>query len=101
MAYHDDADEAARRALRWWPNALVPGELIQQLPTPAHFEQALQRADVDDIAAAVVCGPDPEVHARALRTYREHGFTHVAVNQVIPGVDGVFDFYRDEVLPRL
>src|SRR3954454_15895854 len=41
-AYASSEDEGARLAFEKWPNAGVPGELSQVLPSPEHFEQASQ-----------------------------------------------------------
>jgi coenzyme F420-dependent glucose-6-phosphate dehydrogenase len=59
-------DEARRTALEVWPNAGIQGELGQELPLPRHFEQAAKNVREDDIAQAVVCGPDPERHVDAI-----------------------------------
>jgi G6PDH family F420-dependent oxidoreductase len=101
VAYDPDEAAARRDAMTWWPNAALAGELGQELPHPRHFEQAAQLISEDRIGQAVVCGPDPERHADALRTFADAGFTHLAVHQVVPGVEGFWDFYTDQVLPRL
>lgn len=68
---------------------------------PAHFEQAVDRLDEDDIADAVVCGPDPRRHLDAIEAYADAGFDHVYIHQVGPDQDGFFSFYRDEILPAV
>ncbi len=40
VAYAPTPEEGWEHAHRLWPNAGVPGELAQVLPTPEHFEQA-------------------------------------------------------------
>ena len=96
------ADEAAARrtAHELWPTGAMPGELGQELATPAHFAQAAQLVTEDAVARAVVCGPDPERHAAEIRRYAEAGYDHVYVHQVGPDQEGFLDFYRREVLPR-
>ena len=39
------ATRRSKTAHRIWPNTGVPGQLSQDLPTPAHFEQAVERGD--------------------------------------------------------
>ncbi len=97
------ADEAAARrtAFEIWPNAAIKGELAQELPTPAHFEQAAQMVSEDDVAEAVICGPDPDRHLEAIREYADAGYTHVYVHQVGPDQEGFMRFYQGEVLPKL
>ena len=63
-------DRAARElAYEIWPTIGVPGELSQELPTPAHFEQAAENVSVDQVADAISCGPDPEPHLASIAKY--------------------------------
>ncbi|MDP8987444.1 MAG: TIGR03557 family F420-dependent LLM class oxidoreductase [Actinomycetota bacterium] len=96
-------DEAAARrtAHRLWAQTGVPGELPQELPTPAHFEQASSLVTEDQVAESIVCGPDPERHVAAIEQYFEAGFDEVFVCQVGADQEGFFDFYRSELRPRL
>ena len=96
------ADEASARktALELWPNSAIPGELGQELPQPAHFEQAAKLVTEDKVAESVVCGPDPEKHAQNLQTFIDAGFDHVYVHQVGPDQEGFIRFYQREILPR-
>jgi coenzyme F420-dependent glucose-6-phosphate dehydrogenase len=97
------ADEASARktAHEWWPNAAIKGELGQELPLPRHFEQAAESVTEDEVAEAIVCGPDPERHLDGIREYVDAGYTHVYVHQVGPDQEGFFNFYKNEVLPKL
>ncbi len=97
------ADEAAARrtAFEIWSNAAIKGELAQELPTPAHFEQAAQMVSEDDVAEAVICDPDAERHLDAIREYVGAGYTHVHVHQVGADQEGFMRFYQREVLPKL
>lgn len=93
--------EARRVALEWWLNAALEGSLGQELPLPSHFEAAAAMVDEESIAEAVVCGPDPEAHLRAIQEFADSGFDHVYVHQVGPDQDGFFDFYASQVLPAV
>lgn len=96
-------DEAAARKLAHdvWASSGVPGELNQELPMPAHFEQAAEQVDEDAVAAKIPCGPDPERHAEVLRSYIEAGFDEVYVSQIGDDQGGFLRFFFDEVRPRL
>jgi G6PDH family F420-dependent oxidoreductase len=96
-------DEARARATvhRLWPNEAVPGELSQILPTPAHFEQAAELVDEDATAQQVPCGPDLELHARAIQRYAEAGFDELYIGQIGEEQEGFFETYAREILPRL
>jgi hypothetical protein len=69
--------------------------------SPRHFEQAAEMVSDDDVAELVTCGPDPERHLDAIRTYLDAGYEYVYVHQVGPEQDGCFSFYKNEVLPKL
>jgi coenzyme F420-dependent glucose-6-phosphate dehydrogenase len=92
--------EARRTAFEWWPNAALQGPLAQELPLPSHFEAASGMVGEDDVAEAIVCGPDPEAHIAKIDEYREAGYTHVYVHQVGPDQEGFFRFYTSEILPH-
>jgi coenzyme F420-dependent glucose-6-phosphate dehydrogenase len=100
VCWAEGEDEAKKIAYQWWPNAALPGQLGQELPLPAHFEQAVSMLGEDDVAERVVCGPDPDRHASAIEEFIDVGFDHVYVHQVGPDQDGFFDFYEREVIPR-
>src|SRR4051794_15747731 len=89
---------AVDTAYEWWPNAALKGELGQELPLPRHFEQAAAALSREQVAAAVVCGPDPERHRAAIREFADAGFDHVYVHQVGPDQDGFMRFYEREIL---
>lgn len=101
VCWAQDEATARRTAYEIWPNAGVKGELSQELPTPAHFEQAAGMVREDDIAQKIVCGPDPERHIQGIRQFIDAGYDHVYVHQVGPDQEGFFQFYAREVLPQL
>jgi coenzyme F420-dependent glucose-6-phosphate dehydrogenase len=100
VCWAHDESQARRTAHEWWPTAALKGELTQELPLPRHFEQAASLVREDDVAQAVVCGPDPERHVDAIKQFAEAGFDHVYIHQVGPDQEGFFRFYEREVLPR-
>jgi G6PDH family F420-dependent oxidoreductase len=95
-------DEAAARktAHELWPNSSIPGELSQELPMPAHFEQAAQLVTEEQVAETVVCGPDPQKHVAQIQKYADAGYDHVYIHQVGPDQAGMIDFYKREILPK-
>lgn len=96
-----DEASARRTAFEIWPTAAVTGEASQELPVPAHFEQLAKMATEEMVAQEVICGPDQERHAQAIRKYIDAGYDHVYVHQVGPEQDGMIDFYASEVLPAV
>lgn len=98
-----DPDEAAARKLATdvWRVTGVPGELNQELPMPAHFEQAAELVTEDQVAEKIPCGPDPERHAAAITSYLEAGYDEVFVCQIGDDQEGFCRFFFDEVVPRI
>jgi coenzyme F420-dependent glucose-6-phosphate dehydrogenase len=90
--------EARRRAFEWWPNAGLQGPLSQELPLPSHFEASAAMVTEEDVADAVVCGPDPAEHLEGIEAFADAGFDHVYVHQVGPDQAGFIDFYEREIL---
>lgn len=88
-------------AHRLWPNAGLPGELAQILPTPQHFRQAAEIVDVDTATEGTPCGPDPEVHAAAIREHLAAGYDEVYVGHIGDGHEEALRFLAAEVVPLL
>lgn len=93
-------EEAVKTASEWWPNAGVPGNLFVELPLPSHFEEASANVTDEMIAESIVCGPGSGPIVEEIGKYVDAGYSHVYVHQVGPDRPGLFDFFRDEVLPR-
>ncbi|WP_034263056.1 TIGR03557 family F420-dependent LLM class oxidoreductase [Actinospica robiniae] len=101
VCWGPDRAGAARTAHRLWATELLPGELAQMLPLPAHFEQANSLVDEEAVAQRFPCGNDPQEHLRAITEYFDAGFDEVYVGQMGPDQKGFFDFYSREILPQL
>ena len=101
VCWAQDEATARRTAKEWWPNAVLKGELSQELRLPAHFEQATADVTEEQVAQEVLCGPDAGRHLEKIREFVDAGFDHVYVHQVGPDQDGFFRFYETEVLPVL
>ncbi|KJY33056.1 LLM class F420-dependent oxidoreductase [Streptomyces sp. NRRL S-495] len=101
VCWGPDRDSAVDTVHRLWPTELLPGELAQVLPTPAHFEQASELVTREMVAEAVTCGDDPDEHTRTVRAYADAGFDEVYVGQIGPDQTAFFDAYAGNVLPAL
>jgi hypothetical protein len=101
VCWGQDQTEAEKLAYDLWPTSGVPGELSQELPMPAHFEQASQIVTPEMVTAKVACGPDPERFVSAFEQYLEAGFDQIYVSQIGEDQAGFLDFYFSEVQPRL
>ena len=101
VCWAQDEASGRRMAHEYWPNSGVQGELSQELPSPAFFEQAAKMVREEDIAEKIPCGPDPERHIKEIKAFVEAGFDHVYIHHVGPDQEGFFQFYERHVLPKL
>jgi G6PDH family F420-dependent oxidoreductase len=101
VCWAEDEATARRTAHELWAFSALPGELSQELPMPAHFEQATQIITEEMVAESIVCGPDPAKHVEQMQKYVDAGFDHIYIHQVGPDQEGFMRFYQQEVLPKL
>jgi G6PDH family F420-dependent oxidoreductase len=106
VCWGEDDDKCIGAAHRLWSNSGLPGELAQVLPSPKHFEQASELVTKQSTADSIAYGNDVDRHVAAFRPYAEAGIDVVHISQMggrypETNVAGFFEFYRDDVLPRL
>jgi G6PDH family F420-dependent oxidoreductase len=101
LCWAQDRDAAIEQAHRIWPNTGVPGQLSQDLPTPAHFEQAVELVTPELIADSVPCGPDPGPIIEGAEKAVDGGVDHVYFHQIGPDQEGFCAFWADEIRPKL
>lgn len=101
VCYGADRDECVRTVHRLWANEALPGELAQIIPTPSHFEQAMELITEEMVAESTPCGPDLDQHLEQIDAYREAGFDELYINQIGPDQDEFFRVYREEILPKV
>ncbi len=99
VCWGQDADQARKTMHRLWPNDEIPGEAAQLLALPRHFRQVSDLISEEMITAP--CGPDLAAHIDAITAYTDAGFDEVYISQVGPEQEGFFEFYAEQVLPRL
>ncbi len=97
VCYGADRDECVATAHRIWPNAGIPGQLSQDLPTWTHFEQAAAIVTPAMIAERVPCGPDVDAIAAAAMTFVDAGYDHVYFHQIGPDQDAFVQMWRREL----
>ncbi|RQG90096.1 TIGR03557 family F420-dependent LLM class oxidoreductase [Natrarchaeobius halalkaliphilus] len=98
--YAETEAEAIDTVLKYWPNGSLPGELAQELPTPAHFEQAASMVDREDVGASgTITDPDPTAHVEGIQEAIDAGYDHVYVHQIGPDQAELLEFYEEDVLP--
>ncbi len=99
--YAESEDEALKIAHEKWPNAGLPGELSQVLPSPKHFEQASQLVKPEMLKESFVLGADPDGHLAMIEQFEKAGFDEVYVANVGPNYRELCELYAMQVLPRL
>jgi G6PDH family F420-dependent oxidoreductase len=98
VSWGPDAGQARKTMHRLWPTDEVPGEAMQLLQLPRHFEQLAELVTEDMISAPY--GPDPDVYHAALRQFADAGFDEVYVGQAGGAPEAFFEFFAGQVLPR-
>jgi G6PDH family F420-dependent oxidoreductase len=101
LCWAPDRDEAVTLAHHVWPNSGVPGQLSQDLPTPAHFEQASSVVTKQQIAESMACGPDPDPVVSSIGEMLDAGIDHVYLHQIGPDQEGFCRFWSERVAPSL
>ena len=79
----------------------MPGELSQELRTPALFAQAAQLVTKESVAENTPCGPDVEPIVENVRKFVDAGFDRVYITQIGPNQAEFFDFFTKELGPAL
>lgn len=101
VAYAPTEEEGWGHAHRLWPNAGLPGELAQILPTPEHFEQATELVTMESTRESVVAGAEVEKHAEQIQRYADAGYDELYLANMGPHYLDMIEFYGRHVLPRL
>lgn len=102
LSFDRDRGAAVNRAheqFRWFGSGW---KVMAELPGPAAFDAASQFVRPEDVADAVPCGDDVEAVVKAVRSWADAGFTHLALLQI--GGDAqepYFAWAEKELLPEL
>jgi G6PDH family F420-dependent oxidoreductase len=106
VCWGTDDEVCVDTAHRLWANSGVPGELSQVLPSPRHYEQVSTLVTRDMTRDSIAYGADVDRHVEAFRPYADAGIDVIHISQMGGREDatsyrGFFDFYGEQVLPRL
>jgi G6PDH family F420-dependent oxidoreductase len=101
VAFASSQEEGWKHAHRLWPNAGLPGEMAQILPTPEHFEQATELVTMDSTRESVVAGNDPEEHLAQIQKYADAGYDELYIANMGPHHQEMIEFYAEQVLPAV
>ncbi|MBI5090125.1 MAG: TIGR03557 family F420-dependent LLM class oxidoreductase [Actinobacteria bacterium] len=101
VSWGADRDACAEQAHRLWRSSGVPGELSQELRTPALFEQAAENVTVEAMGEHMPCGPDVGPIVEAVVQYRDAGFDRLYINQIGDDQEGFFEFFSAGLAPAI
>ena len=101
VAFASSREEGWKHAHRLWPNAGLPGEMAQILPTPEHFEQATQLVTMDSTRESVVAGNELDEHLDQVKEYADAGYDELYVANMGPHFLEMIEFYGERVLPAV
>jgi G6PDH family F420-dependent oxidoreductase len=101
VAFAPTREEGWEHAHRLWPNAGLPGEMAQILPTPEHFQQATQLVTEEMTRDSVVAGNDPAEHLEQVKKYADAGFDALHVANMGPHYQEMIAFYGEQIIPEL
>lgn len=101
LCWAEDAAQARKTVHTFWPNGGLSGQLLQDLPTWQHFEQAVELVDEAKAVESTPCGPEVEPVVESVRKFLDAGFDHVYFHQIGPDQYGFFDFWHNALRPAL
>lgn len=101
VCWAEDEATARKTAHQVWPNAGVPGQLAQDLPTWTHFEQAAELVTESVATESVACGPDIGPFVESAQKFIDAGYDHIYFHQIGPDQEGFLRFWTEELQPAL
>ena len=101
VCYAENEKDAVKTAKEYWPNMAMGGQLGQELALPSLYEAVAEHVSDDKLKESGSLGPDPDVHIEGIKKFASAGFDHLCIHQIGPDQDAFFEFYKDQVLPKL
>lgn len=101
MCWAPTEADARRTYHRLWPSSGVPGQLSQELRTPALFEQAVSVVDQETAVGSTPVGPDPQRYTESLQAFADAGVDRVYLQQVGDDQEQAYRFLQEAVVPHL
>ena len=102
VCWDENRDKALERAHRLWPNTALPGQLVSDLATVHHIEQATQLVKPVDIEdSKMPIGPDLDPILDSISTAEDAGIDYIYLHQIGDPLEGFIEFWSEQLLPRL
>lgn len=100
VCYGSNEKDSIDLAYKIWPNALLHGQLSQEIKTPKYFKDAVTGIPKEMITESIICSTDPNKHIDKIQEYIDAGFDYVYVHQVGPNQKELIDFYTNNILDK-
>jgi len=102
VCWAESEAEARQTYQQWWPTTGISARFHADLPTPSHFEDAveLMKGRVE-IPPEIPLGPDMDKHLKMFQKVSRLGFDHLYIHQIGPEQEGFFKFYEKQIIPEL
>lgn len=102
VCWAESEAEARQTYQHWWPTSGISARLHADLPTPSHFEDAveLMKGQIE-ISPEIPLGPDVDKHLEMFQKVSQMGFDHLYIHQIGPDQEGFFKFYEGQIIPQL
>ncbi|HVV36214.1 MAG TPA: TIGR03557 family F420-dependent LLM class oxidoreductase [Acidimicrobiales bacterium] len=101
LCWGHDTEQARKTVLKYWPVGGLGGQLMQDLPTWNHFEQAVESISEEQVLKSTPCGPDVEPILKSVEEFVTAGFDHIYFHQIGPDQRGFIDFWAEKLRPAL
>ena len=101
VCWAEDEQSAKETVHRVWPTSGLSGQLMQDLPTWNHFEQAVEIVDVEQASKSTACGPDVGKVLESVKEYVDAGYDHIYFHQIGPDQVGFLRFWERELRDAL
>jgi len=102
VCWAESEAEARQTYQQWWPTTGISARFHADLPTPSHFEDAveLMKGQIE-ISPEIPLGPDIDKHLEMFQKVSKLGFDHLYIHQIGPEQEGFFKFYEKQIIPEL
>lgn len=101
LSYASSQEKALMGAYEQWRNNVLPGLLLADLPSVAHFEAAGQFIRPEDMHPQVLISADWRQHLDWIQQYAALGIDHIVLHQVSKDQDQFIDDFGSCVLPAI
>jgi coenzyme F420-dependent glucose-6-phosphate dehydrogenase len=82
ICYGEDEKACRDLVAEQWPNSVFPGQLAQDVSTPALFQELADQATEDQAVGSIPCGPDLDQICESVQEFLDSGYDHLYFHQV-------------------